>query len=324
MRKVSITSAAGAFMLFASLLLYAQPEQTKTPPISQPLVSEGTFARKLVSSLKLGSPNSEEQAEDILAAAGITPRNGWIADYPLTPIIIGQVEQAMLAAAGSEKLPISKEEAQKIFEEAITDYGLAVTPAQGQYSGQPDRNDGVQPGVVNSYYYDQGPPVVTYYPPPWDYSYLYAYVPYPFYGFGLYFPGFYMLNDFAIYENGRFGRHFLSNHIFDGRSHSFARINPRSGFITGSNANTRIITGSNGFSYSGRFGGSTIRGSGLGGNRSLSNRNLTNGGFSRSFGTQQGMGGIGRSGSLGIRGGSGGFRGGGGFGGFRGGGGGHR
>jgi hypothetical protein len=315
MKNALITSAAGAFILFASLL-YAQSEQTGAP-ISQPLISEGTFALKLATSLKLGSPKTEAEAEDILAAAGISPRNGWMADYPLTPVIIGQVEQATLSVAGTDKLPLSKEDAQKAFEDVIVGYELAVAPAAGQFSSQLEHNSEVPPEALNNYYSDQGPPVVTYYPPPWSYSSLYSYFPYPFYGYGSYYPGFYMMNDFAFSQNGRFGRHFISNHRFNGRlgisqiSPNISPVSPNSrfatgsifrnrGFVTGSNSNTRIITGSNGFSYFGRFGNPGFIG---------------NGSISRGFGFNSG-----RPGSFGFAGNPGGFRSGG-FGGLHGGGG---
>ncbi len=81
-------------LLLLPLNLYAQSEQTSTgaPGISQALVPEGDFALKLVSALKLGTATTEAQAEDMLTSAGIAPKNGWIADYPVTPIIIGELQ----------------------------------------------------------------------------------------------------------------------------------------------------------------------------------------------------------------------------------------
>ena len=68
--------------------------------------------------------------------------------------------------------------------------------------------------VVNNYYYDYGPPVVTYYPPPDPYNYLYSWVPYPFWwGPGFYFSGFFILHDFHRHV-GFHGRPFVcSNHV---------------------------------------------------------------------------------------------------------------
>ena len=71
------------------------------------------------------------------------------------------------------------------------------------------------PEVVNDYYYDYGPPVVTYYAPPAPYSYLYSWVPYPFWwGPGFFFSGYFMLHDFHRHV-GFYGRNFVcSNHVF--------------------------------------------------------------------------------------------------------------
>ncbi len=63
------------------------------------------------------------------------------------------------------------------------------TPDQ-QYAPVPD------PGFLNGYYQNQGPPAVTYFTPPASYYYLYSWVPYPFWSTGYYFPGFFVLNDF--------------------------------------------------------------------------------------------------------------------------------
>jgi hypothetical protein len=71
------------------------------------------------------------------------------------------------------------------------------------------------PDVVNNYYYDYGPPVVTYYAPPAPYYYLYSWVPYPFWwGPGVYFSGFFILHDFHRHV-GFYGRPFVcTNHVF--------------------------------------------------------------------------------------------------------------
>jgi hypothetical protein len=61
---------------------------TQPPPAAVPLVREGAFALNLAA-LSLDHPTSEVEAESILGTAGIAPSNGWIADYPVTPDIIG-------------------------------------------------------------------------------------------------------------------------------------------------------------------------------------------------------------------------------------------
>ncbi len=74
--------------------------------------------------------------------------------------------------------------------------GMAGIPGP-QYMPDPD------PSAIDDYYYDQGPPVVTYYSPPDPYYYLYSWVPYPFWYTGYYFPGYFVLNNFRrnVYFN---------------------------------------------------------------------------------------------------------------------------
>jgi hypothetical protein len=80
--------------------------------------------------------------------------------------------------------------------------------------------------VINNYYYDQGPPAVTYYPPPPDYTYLYVWVPYPFWGWNFWFPGFYILGDFhrVIHVHDRV--EVISNHFVDHRTNRIVRVDP--------------------------------------------------------------------------------------------------
>ena len=224
-------------MAFALILMpfavYAQSEQTTTeaPPVSQPLVPEGDFALKLVTALNLGTATTEVQAEDMLTSVGIAPKNGWIADYPMTPIIIGEVQSAVVAAAAAEKLPMGNEEALKAFQSLTTEFGLAVVPGSGGSAENqpPTSSEYVQPTVINNYYYEEGPPVVTYYPPPWDYYYLYTWAPYPFWCSGFFFPGFFVLNDFDIVvvsHHGHHHHHVISNHFTDPKTHRVVRVDP--------------------------------------------------------------------------------------------------
>jgi uncharacterized membrane protein YgcG len=216
-------------MVFSLLLMplgvYAQLDQkSATPPVSQSLVPEGDFALKLVAALKLGTPGGEAQAEDMLSSAGIAPKNGWIADYPVTPIIVGELQSAVVAAADAQRLPMAKDDALKAFQDVTTESGLAVVPSDpSQYAGTQPQPD---PTVINNYYYEEGPPVVTYYPPPWDYDYLYAWVPYPFWCSGFFFPGFFVLHDFhrSIFVGHH--HHFITNHLIDPRTHTVLRVDP--------------------------------------------------------------------------------------------------
>ena len=207
--------------------VYPQSDQKPagTPPISQTLVPEGDFALKLATALKVGTPADEAQAEDMLTSAGIAPKNGWIADYPVTPNIIGELQNAVATAADSKKLPMEKDEALQAFQGITTELGLAVSPGgAGEYAENQPQPDA---SAINNYYYEEGPPVVSYYPPPWDYDYLYDWVPYPFWCSGFFFPGFFVLNDFDfVFVGHHHHHHRITNHFFNSRTHTFGRVNP--------------------------------------------------------------------------------------------------
>jgi hypothetical protein len=215
-------------MLTAVLLLYpfagfAQDygpqtsQRQQAPPVAQTLVREGDFAIKLAAELDLGNPANEALAEDMLARAGVSPLNGWISDYPMTPEIIGQLGDSITAAAGEGKLPMTAGEATKGLYSLASKMNLP-TPAGSGSGTMPEAPS--NPTVVNNYYYDQGPPVVSYYPPPADYVYLYDWVPYPVFWFGFWFPGFYICHNFTttvIVSNPAFvgRRAIVSNRIID-------------------------------------------------------------------------------------------------------------
>jgi hypothetical protein len=234
---ISISLSTIPFAVYA-----ADPGQqaSKPPPVSQKLVSEGDFAFQLAPALKLGTPTTEAQAEDMLAVIGIAPKNGWIADYPMTPIIVGEVQNAVIAAAASKKLSMEKDDALKAFQGLTSEFSLAVAPATGPYAEAqpPATSEYIEPPVVENYYAEEGPPVVTYYPPPSDYYYLYAWVPYPFWCTGFFFPGFFILNDFdtvAFRDFDHFGHHFhhghdfhhrITNHFTDPKTHHVMRVDP--------------------------------------------------------------------------------------------------
>jgi hypothetical protein len=202
---------------------------TQPPPISQPLVREGDFAIKLVEALKIGQGKSEAEAESMLASAGIAPKNGWIADYPVTPDVIGELENAISEAADSARLPMGRNDAVKAFRTAAMELGLPILPetSEGYAEDSPSTTSQyTEPSVVNNYYYTEGPPIVTYYPPPPDYFYLYAWIPSPFWYSGFFFPGFYILNDFhtVIIINKR--SCVITNHIKDPKTGRIFTLNP--------------------------------------------------------------------------------------------------
>jgi hypothetical protein len=240
--KAFLAIATAFSLMVMPFLVFAQSEQTATvaPPISQQLVPEGVFALDLATALNLGTPETEAQAEDMLASVGIAPKNGWIADYPMTPIVIGEVESAVSAAAEAGKLSMGKDEALQALKSVTAKLTLPVTPApERSAENQPPTSSGyVQPTVINNYYYNEGPPVVTYYPPPWDYGYLYVWVPYPFWCSSFFFPGFFILHDFNITVTHNFHheryfyhyrhpfRHVITNHFFDPKTHAYLRVDP--------------------------------------------------------------------------------------------------
>lgn len=147
---------------------YSQPEQEKSgpPPIEQSLIREGSFSMKLAEVLKLGPVESEAEAESMLASVGIAPKNGWIADYPLTPDVIRELQNAIAQTADSGKIAMNKAEAIKAFENLIMDI-------ESQYTG-------VEPPPVEQPYPE------PYYSPRYYYPFYSPYPPYPYYYGGYY------------------------------------------------------------------------------------------------------------------------------------------
>ena len=145
---------------------YSQPGQSKAePPLSErSLVREGYFALELAEVLKIGEVKNEVEAESKLASVGIAPKNGWIADYPLTPKIIEELENAVREAADSGKITMNREEAVRAFQ----DLTASLESQNAGVETAPDRGE----PYLEPYYY----PRFYYYP------YFYPY-PYPFGGY---------------------------------------------------------------------------------------------------------------------------------------------
>jgi hypothetical protein len=76
-------------------MVLAQSEQLRpgAPPVGQPVVSEGDFAVRLAFALAVVTTEDEVEAESRLGEIGIAPRNGWIADYPVTPDIVAELRR---------------------------------------------------------------------------------------------------------------------------------------------------------------------------------------------------------------------------------------
>ncbi len=229
-------------LVLLPVMAIAQSDQTAAtaPQLSQPLVREGTLATELAGALKVGTPANEADAESALTAVGIAPKNGWIADYPVTPDIAGELQTAISDAASAGRIPLRKDDASKAFQDVMTSYNLYVTPGisnpAANVASAPDYPD---TQATEDYYYDEGPPVVTYYTPPPDYAYLYSWVPYPFWWWDFWFPGFFVLVDFDGHHHGHHhdGHHdghrdghgdrdFVSNHFRDPATGRTSRIDP--------------------------------------------------------------------------------------------------
>jgi hypothetical protein len=241
MKKILVFAMAVSFGLFLMpLTIYAQSGQTAAtpPPVAPTLVREGDFATELVTELNLGTTENEAEAESILTASGIAPRNGWISDYPVTPDIVAELHQAVWDAAEANRLPMGKGAALKALQNVEASFDIAVVPdTSGKYAEgvAPTDNTYTEPSAVDDYYSEEGPPVVTYYPPPPDYGYLYAWVPSPFWSGGLFFPGFFVLSDFDVvvvsghhhhHHHHHHGEGVISNHVRDPRNRTVARIDP--------------------------------------------------------------------------------------------------
>ena len=157
-RWLSIIGAAGLLLYpFAAFATDygSQPAQTQqAPPVAQELVREGDFAVKLAAELKLGNPSDETVAEDMLAKAGIAPQSGWISDYPMTPVIIGQLQDAITAASAQGTLPISSGEATTGLNSVAAQMNLPMpagaTPPQGTQPPADQQN----PNDIDHYYND--------------------------------------------------------------------------------------------------------------------------------------------------------------------------
>jgi len=178
--KKLLSIGATVFLILIPLMVNAQSGQNKPgpPPIEQSLVREGFFAMKLVEALKMGQAKSEAEAESMLASVGIAPRNGWIADYPLTPDIIGELRNAIGVALDSGKLAMNKDEALMAVQILIdNEWRMAAAPheeRESEYSDYPPNTyEGYDP------YYNRAPYYSPYYP---------YYYPYPYYYGGYYYP----------------------------------------------------------------------------------------------------------------------------------------
>ncbi len=234
-RLLSIVGVLCLLLMPLAAQAAGNPSGSK-PPVEQPLVREGDFAVKLANVLNLTNGDDEAEAESTLASMGILPKNGWIADYPVTPDVLAEIQNSAEDAAQSGKLPMDKQAALGAVEKVSTGFDLPINAGGSQYSadaeGPPPEggySEYAGPDDLDDYYDEYGPPVVTYYSPPWDYAYMYDWVPYPFWWGGYGYGGFYVLGDFhrrhEVFEHNRFVTRNITNQVRtpNGR---IARINP--------------------------------------------------------------------------------------------------
>ncbi len=245
------------------------------PPVAQTLIPESVFAMQLAEALKLGQVTDEAKAEELLSGLGIEPKNGWLAEYPVTPAVLGDIEKGITMASDQKKIALTKNQALKLVNDVKAKLGLDINPGSNAPTGQikssgnttiysytdrkgmiyyTDDFDSIpkeyqktakivsrsthhdlsgeaggttetpetqyivnpNPEQINNYYYEQGPPLVTYYSPPDPYYYLYSWVPYPFWSTGFYFPGFFVLNNFHRHLFFHNKHYFVTHHVHGG------------------------------------------------------------------------------------------------------------
>jgi hypothetical protein len=128
---------------------------------------------------------------------------------------------------------MSRSEALKHVDDVCAEYGLAVQPYIAGTTYNPSIascSNYPNPAEIMKSYTADGTPVVTYYCPPPAYYTMYAWVPSPFWWSDLWFPGFFILNDFH-----RVVRHHdrvvvIRNHFNDVRHNRAFRVDPRERF----------------------------------------------------------------------------------------------
>ncbi len=96
--KNTLSAILCVLLLMVPPIVMAQTEQGDPgpPPIEQKQVRQGELALRLVSALAVGNASGEAEAVSLLTEAGIAPKNGWVADYPVTPDIATQLRQKLL------------------------------------------------------------------------------------------------------------------------------------------------------------------------------------------------------------------------------------
>ncbi|PKN61567.1 MAG: hypothetical protein CVU57_28850 [Deltaproteobacteria bacterium HGW-Deltaproteobacteria-15] len=163
----------------------------EAPPVSLPTVPEGAFAEELVNRLRIGA----DLAEQMLSSAGIEPKNGWISEYPVTPDILLEIEEGVIKASKAGRIDLDEHQAGRALADLKAYLGLNVAAAP-PLNAEDRYAEASPPFGIDEFYSKNGPPVMTYYPPPRPYHEMYAWVPSPFWADGFFFSGFFILRDF--------------------------------------------------------------------------------------------------------------------------------
>ncbi len=148
---------------------YSRSGRPEAPSVQRKLIREGFFALRLAEALKVAEVKSEAEAESKLASLGILPRNGWIADYPMTPNVIAELEKAIGEASDSGKLAMKKDEALKVFRDLIASIENEQADIEPPPGDQPYSEEYAYPRF---YYYPY------FYPYPYSFGYRFYYYPY--------------------------------------------------------------------------------------------------------------------------------------------------
>jgi len=169
------------------------------PPVAQPMVRQGDLVIGMAEALNLGTFENETEAEKKLVDVNVTPKEGWKLDYPVSPSIIGELRESIIRSIRENRLPLSEDEALSAFDVLIAEFGLPVwKDTEENYAmSQPTIEDDqyVDSNEIDGYYSKYGPPLVTYYSPPWKYYDDYTWIHYPFWYGRFRFSGFFLLHD---------------------------------------------------------------------------------------------------------------------------------
>ncbi|MEN6466152.1 MAG: hypothetical protein ABFD62_13305 [Syntrophaceae bacterium] len=197
-------------VLGACLLLLVLTETAGAqsfPPIAAPLVRQGVFAVSLATSLGINIGLSETAAINNLSAIGIIPRGGWVPGALVTPAVIGELQHSVFLAARSGQLLISSGRVLTRFNDVRLRLGLPIFPVPAASRAAFLNAGAIDPRQINRFFAINGPPLLTFFPPPNRFRNLFTFTPCPFVCSNVFFPGFFVRNDSRFFVRvSDFGR----------------------------------------------------------------------------------------------------------------------